>query len=205
MQFKLKVQDMCLHITEPNFSLFITHWNQSDQKNFIILQTCFTLMHLASRNMTFKNFIKNALTRAVVAERLRRLTRNQIPSGSAGSNPADCEIFSILNFRYSLALCYWREHIIVFSNISNVNNLQLFLSFFFSFFVLLDVILKIFQINLLLLFNLVLPFDGMGNSLPGLPLSRITRFRQTLSSRRRYKKLACFQYKIIFIIISKTI
>jgi hypothetical protein len=31
---------------------------------------------------------------AVVAEWLRRLTRNQIPSGSAGSNPADCEIFT---------------------------------------------------------------------------------------------------------------
>jgi hypothetical protein len=28
--------------------------------------------------------------RAVVAEWLRRLTRNQIPYGSAGSNPADC-------------------------------------------------------------------------------------------------------------------
>ena len=29
---------------------------------------------------------------AVVAEWLRRLTRNQIPSGSVGSNPTDCEI-----------------------------------------------------------------------------------------------------------------
>ena len=29
-----------------------------------------------------------------MAEWLRRLTRNQFPSGSAGSNPADCEIFS---------------------------------------------------------------------------------------------------------------
>ena len=28
---------------------------------------------------------------AVVAEWLRRLTRNQIPSGSVGSNPTDCE------------------------------------------------------------------------------------------------------------------
>ena len=34
--------------------------------------------------------------RAVVAEWLRRLTRNQIPSGSVGSNPTDCEIFSAL-------------------------------------------------------------------------------------------------------------
>ena len=30
---------------------------------------------------------------AVVAEWLRRLTRNQIPSGSVGSNPTDCEAF----------------------------------------------------------------------------------------------------------------
>jgi hypothetical protein len=33
---------------------------------------------------------------AVVAERLRRLTRNQIPSGSVGSNPTDCEQFCVL-------------------------------------------------------------------------------------------------------------
>ena len=32
----------------------------------------------------------NYFCAAVVAEWLRRLTRNQIPSGSAGSNPADC-------------------------------------------------------------------------------------------------------------------
>ena len=30
---------------------------------------------------------------ATVAEWLRRLTRNQIPNGSAGSNPAGCDIF----------------------------------------------------------------------------------------------------------------
>ena len=34
-----------------------------------------------------------ALPEAVVAEWLRRLTRNQIPSGSVGSNPTDCEYF----------------------------------------------------------------------------------------------------------------
>ncbi len=32
------------------------------------------------------------LKQAVVAERLRRLTRNQIPSGSVGSNPTDREL-----------------------------------------------------------------------------------------------------------------
>uniref|UniRef100_A0A8D8TFV9 Uncharacterized protein n=1 Tax=Cacopsylla melanoneura TaxID=428564 RepID=A0A8D8TFV9_9HEMI len=36
---------------------------------------------------------------AVVAEWLRRLTRNQIPSGSVGSNPTDCVIF--LTFKIS--------------------------------------------------------------------------------------------------------
>ena len=38
--------------------------------------------------------LANYFYAAVVAEWLRRLTRNQIPSGSAGSNPADCEFFS---------------------------------------------------------------------------------------------------------------
>ena len=31
-----------------------------------------------------------------MAEWLRRLTRNQFPSGSAGSNPADCENYFFL-------------------------------------------------------------------------------------------------------------
>ena len=44
------------------------------------------VIFLLSRNIT--------VYAAVVAEWLRRLTRNQIPSGSAGSNPADCEFFS---------------------------------------------------------------------------------------------------------------
>ena len=35
---------------------------------------------------------------AVVAEWLRRLTRNQFPSGSAGSNPADCDIIFMNTF-----------------------------------------------------------------------------------------------------------
>ena len=37
-----------------------------------------------------------SVSSAVMAERLRRLTRNQIPSGSVGSNPTDCEfVFTI--------------------------------------------------------------------------------------------------------------
>ena len=39
-------------------------------------------------------YIKNVpQTTAVVAERLRRLTRNQIPSGSVGSKPTNCGVF----------------------------------------------------------------------------------------------------------------
>ena len=37
----------------------------------------------------------NTLYTAVVAEWLRRLTRNQFPSGSVGSNPTDCENFFV--------------------------------------------------------------------------------------------------------------
>ena len=40
--------------------------------------------------------------RAVVAEWLRRLTRNQIPSGSVGSNPTDCEIFLIAKYCFNI-------------------------------------------------------------------------------------------------------
>ena len=40
---------------------------------------------------------------AVVAEWLRRLTRNQIPFGSVGSNPTSCE-FIITNLSYSIFL-----------------------------------------------------------------------------------------------------
>ena len=37
---------------------------------------------------------------AVMAEWLRRLTRNQIPYGIAGSNPAGCDIFFISCFTF---------------------------------------------------------------------------------------------------------
>ena len=45
---------------------------------------CLNLFFSFCRNIIFQQ--------AVVAERLRRLTRNQIPSGSVGSNPTDREI-----------------------------------------------------------------------------------------------------------------
>ena len=35
-----------------------------------------------------------------MAEWLRRLTRNQIPSGSVGSNPTDCEVSFLLTFLF---------------------------------------------------------------------------------------------------------
>ncbi len=44
---------------------------------------------------------------AVVAERLRRLTRNQIPSGSVGSNPTDREYFYI----FHVFLFIWIIHL----------------------------------------------------------------------------------------------
>ena len=37
---------------------------------------------------------------AVVAERLRRLTRNQIPSWSVGSNPTDCDRITSAGFTF---------------------------------------------------------------------------------------------------------
>ena len=43
---------------------------------------------------------------AVVAEWLRRLTRNQFPSGSVGSNPTDREIFLTCdNWQKFVQLC----------------------------------------------------------------------------------------------------
>ena len=49
-------------------------------------------------------YIKNVpQTTAVVAERLRRLTRNQIPSGSVGSNPTNCGDF----LHFCSFFCFW--------------------------------------------------------------------------------------------------
>ncbi len=60
---------------------------KSDKKNLIP----FCVFHLILlKKVCFRSNLKY---RAVVAERLRRLTRNQIPSGSVGSNPTDCGFF----------------------------------------------------------------------------------------------------------------
>ena len=40
--------------------------------------------------------------RAAVAEWLTRLTRNQFPSGSVGSNPTDCEFFPISKYCFNI-------------------------------------------------------------------------------------------------------
>ena len=56
---------------------------------------------------------------AVVAEWLRRLTRNQIPSGSAGSNPADCEFFSTI-FGAFLNLSFYFVHLSCVSIVGSV-------------------------------------------------------------------------------------
>ena len=55
----------------------------------------FVIDYILNNYYILKHFI-----RAVVAERLRRLTRNQIPSWSVGSNPTDCDwtTFSGLTF-----------------------------------------------------------------------------------------------------------
>ena len=54
---------------------------------------------MISANVALTKF-GNVLKEAVVAEWLRRLTRNQFPSGSVGSNPTDCEniFFGVKHF-----------------------------------------------------------------------------------------------------------
>ena len=50
----------------------------------------------------YKNIILHILKeQAVMAEWLRRLTRNQIPYGIAGSNPAGCVLFCNMDFLVS--------------------------------------------------------------------------------------------------------
>ena len=54
---------------------------------------------MISANVALTKF-GNVLKEAVVAEWLRRLTRNQFPSGSVGSSPTDCEkvLFAIFEW-----------------------------------------------------------------------------------------------------------
>ena len=56
-------------------------------------------------------FVLCKLMPAVVAEWLRRLTRNQFPSGSVGSNPTDCE--NLFFFTYLYARPYIRGQVYI--------------------------------------------------------------------------------------------
>ncbi len=64
-----------------------------------------------------------------MAERLRRLTRNQIPSGSVGSNPTDCEYFYFLH-AFEL---YWVRKLSVHLNFTDRKDYFMHCLFFTSF------------------------------------------------------------------------
>ena len=63
---------------DQNYILYFCHMNDS------------TLSSESDQQIWAKD-VAGTSSSAVVAEWLRRLTRNQFPSGSAGSNPADCD------------------------------------------------------------------------------------------------------------------
>ena len=56
---------------------------------------------LGNVKMFFVEYCTIRFMKAVVAERLRRLTRNQIPFRSAGSKPANCVYFNFVSFSKS--------------------------------------------------------------------------------------------------------
>ena len=58
---------------------------------------------------------------AVVAEWLRRWTRNPLGSARAGSNPADCACFSILNKETYFTLNLTLKYRLVSAHITNVH------------------------------------------------------------------------------------
>ena len=60
-------------------------------------------MFFLSSDTTGTTFISQQA--AVVAEWLRRLTRNQIPSGSVGSNPTDCEMQYFFSKKANIPFC----------------------------------------------------------------------------------------------------
>ncbi len=63
-------------------------WSQELLINPIVSEGAISIFW--HRSIVLNIAVLQSLYVAVVAEWLRRLTRNQIPSGSAGSNPADC-------------------------------------------------------------------------------------------------------------------
>jgi hypothetical protein len=56
-------------------------------------KTCANKLQKASKEQKTDELDEHQLIGAIVAEWLRRLTRNQFPFGSVGSNPTDCDIF----------------------------------------------------------------------------------------------------------------
>ena len=91
-----------------------------------------------------------------MAERLRRLTRNQIPSGSVGSNPTDRELFSIF-FNAKVFKITFKKYIFILSlslvshfiDVSRKSILFLLYQHIFSFF-------PFFSLSLCYLFNSVI-------------------------------------------------
>ena len=77
-------------------------------------------MFAISQNVNAWNYSWKAyhFHRAAVAERLRRPTWNQIPSGSAGSNPASCEW---IKFNKRTGCLMWNNYIFIITNITNIN------------------------------------------------------------------------------------
>ena len=62
--------------------------------------------------LSFCSILNTQALIAVVAEWLRRLTRNQIPSGSVGSNPTGCVH---KNFFYNFFFFFFSNKLMVFS------------------------------------------------------------------------------------------
>ncbi len=87
--------------TRPHTYVTKIHIRMLPRPNFTISETYIRISHFVpivntvglELDLYLTTFLKLYIQyQAVVAEWLRRLTRNQIPSGSVGSNPTDCEI-----------------------------------------------------------------------------------------------------------------
>ena len=81
-------------------------WRCCSQNSFCFRHTCLQF-NLVLGNLwlsipllqAWKYYYEFLAHQAVVAEWLRRLTRNQFPSGSVGSNPTDCDKDILVAFR----------------------------------------------------------------------------------------------------------
>ena len=102
-----------LHLHSENFfsKVALTDSNGNEVAKLVQTAICFNsslkliFILTKQRSTNFNLLIFNLiLQEAVVAEWLRRLTRNQIPSGSAGSSPADREMKLFLSHLYVLTI-----------------------------------------------------------------------------------------------------